>query len=131
MNATRKQPHPVDIHVGGLVKLRRMMLGMSQEKLGEHCGITFQQLQKYEKGTNRISASRLVEIAAALGVPVAWFFDELPGVSGSTEDVMAGFDRADIALVRSLAGFSPRTKRALAEFLANIDAEVGTAVEAA
>ena len=57
--ASKKQPNPIDVHVGSRVRLRRMMLGMSQEKLGESLGITFQQIQKYEKGTNRISASRL------------------------------------------------------------------------
>ena len=57
--ANKKQPNPIDIHVGSRVRLRRMMLSMSQEKLGESLGITFQQIQKYEKGTNRIGASRL------------------------------------------------------------------------
>src|SRR5215470_14633942 len=61
--ANKKQPNPIDIHVGSRVRLRRMMLGMSQERLGESLGITFQQIQKYEKGTNRIGASRLQHIA--------------------------------------------------------------------
>ena len=74
--ANKKQPNPVDIHVGGRVRLRRMMLGMSQEKLGDHLGITFQQIQKYEKGTNRIGASRLQHIARVLTVPVAFFFED-------------------------------------------------------
>jgi len=77
--ANKKQPNPVDIHVGGRVRLRRMMLGMSQEKLGDHLGITFQQIQKYEKGTNRIGASRLQHIARVLTVPVAFFFEDAPG----------------------------------------------------
>ena len=74
-----KKPNPIDIHVGGRVRLRRMMLGMSQEKLGEQLGITFQQIQKYEKGTNRIGASRLQNIATVLSVPVGFFFDGVPG----------------------------------------------------
>ncbi len=76
---SKKAPNPIDIHVGSRVRLRRMMLGMSQEKLGEHLGITFQQIQKYEKGTNRIGASRLQHIATTLKVPVAFFFEDAPG----------------------------------------------------
>ena len=81
--ANAKKPNPIDVHVGGRVRLRRMMLGMSQEKLGEQLGITFQQIQKYEKGTNRIGASRLQNIATVLSVPVGFFFDGAPG-QGST-----------------------------------------------
>ena len=80
--ASKKQPNPIDIHVGSRVRLRRMMLGMSQEKLGESLGITFQQIQKYEKGTNRIGASRLQHIARVLGVPVAFFFEDAPATPG-------------------------------------------------
>jgi transcriptional regulator with XRE-family HTH domain len=76
--ANKKQPNPIDIHVGSRVRLRRMMLSMSQEKLGEHLGITFQQIQKYEKGTNRIGASRLQHIARVLQVPVSFFFEDAP-----------------------------------------------------
>ena len=77
--ANKKQPNPIDIHVGSRVRLRRMMLGMSQEKLGEALGLTFQQIQKYEKGTNRIGASRLQHIARVLSVPVSFFFEDAPG----------------------------------------------------
>lgn len=73
-----RRPNPVDIHVGSRVRLRRMLLGMSQEKLGEHLGLTFQQIQKYEKGVNRIGASRLFDLAQVLGVPVQFFYDEAP-----------------------------------------------------
>ena len=76
--AEKKKPNPIDIHVGSRVKLRRTMQGMSQEKLGDALGITFQQIQKYEKGTNRIGASRMQQIAAALKVPVSFFFDDAP-----------------------------------------------------
>ncbi|TIO40628.1 MAG: helix-turn-helix transcriptional regulator, partial [Mesorhizobium sp.] len=65
----KKKPNPIDIHVGSRIRLRRNMLGMSQEKLGENLGITFQQIQKYEKGTNRVGASRLQAIASILSVP--------------------------------------------------------------
>ncbi|MPY68846.1 MAG: helix-turn-helix domain-containing protein [Alphaproteobacteria bacterium] len=70
-------PHPVDIHVGSRVRMRRTLLGMSQEKLGEALGLTFQQVQKYERGANRIGASRLHEISHILDVPVSFFFEEM------------------------------------------------------
>src|SRR5271163_504836 len=70
------KPNPIDIHVGSRVRLRRNMLGLSQEKLGEAIGLTFQQVQKYERGANRIGASRLMELSGVLDVPVSFFFDE-------------------------------------------------------
>ena len=79
MNDKKKKPNPIDIHVGSRIRLRRTMLGMSQEKLGESLGITFQQVQKYEKGTNRVGASRLQNISAILNVPVSFFFEDAPG----------------------------------------------------
>jgi len=69
---------PIDSHVGSRVRLRRTLLGMSQEKLGQAVGITFQQIQKYERGLNRIGSSRLFQFAQVLGVPVAYFFENLP-----------------------------------------------------
>ena len=78
----KKKPNPIDIHVGSRIRLRRNMLGMSQEKLGENLGITFQQIQKYEKGTNRVGASRLQAIATILNVPLAFFFEDAAGTSG-------------------------------------------------
>ena len=74
----KKAPNPIDKHVGSRVRMRRMMLGMSQEKLGDALGLTFQQVQKYEKGTNRIGASRLQQIAHILQVPVSFFFEGAP-----------------------------------------------------
>jgi transcriptional regulator with XRE-family HTH domain len=74
-----KTPNPIDKHVGSQLRMRRMMLGMSQEKLGEAFGLTFQQVQKYEKGTNRISSSRLQQAAGILGVSVPFFFEGAPG----------------------------------------------------
>ncbi len=73
-----RRPNPLDVHVGSRVRLRRMILGMSQEKLGEHLGLTFQQVQKYEKGVNRIGASRLFDLSQVLGVPVQFFYDDAP-----------------------------------------------------
>jgi transcriptional regulator with XRE-family HTH domain len=74
-----KQPHPTDKHVGSRVRMRRLMLGMSQEKLADQLGITFQQVQKYEKGVNRISASRLQQVCHILDVPISFFFENAPG----------------------------------------------------
>lgn len=73
-----RQPNPIDIHVGSRVRLRRILVGMSQERLGEEIGLTFQQIQKYEKGSNRISASRLYQISHILNVPVQYFFEDVP-----------------------------------------------------
>src|SRR5262245_12637795 len=73
-----RRPNPIDVHVGSRVRFRRMLLGMSQEKLGEKLGLTFQQIQKYEKGINRIGASRLFDLAQVLGVPVQFFYEEAP-----------------------------------------------------
>ena len=73
------RPNPVDVHVGARVRLRRTLLGMSQEKLGDAIGLTFQQVQKYERGANRIGSSRLFDLSRVLDVPIAFFFDEMPG----------------------------------------------------
>ena len=91
-------PDPVDVHVGSRVRLRRNMLGLSQEKLGEAIGLTFQQVQKYERGANRIGASRLWELGAVLGVPVQFFYDTTDPVhapalpTGFAEQPQEGFD---------------------------------------
>src|SRR6185369_3833986 len=74
-----EKPNPVDVHVGARVRLRRTLLGMSQEKLGEAVGLTFQQVQKYERGANRVGASRLFDLSRVLDVPVSFFFDDMSG----------------------------------------------------
>ncbi|MCP4393101.1 MAG: helix-turn-helix domain-containing protein [Alphaproteobacteria bacterium] len=89
-------PNPIDIHVGERVRLRRTLLGLSQEKLGQAIGLTFQQIQKYERGLNRIGASRLWSISKVLDVPVNFFFEEI-----KAEDVLdcakiKGFDADDL-----------------------------------
>jgi transcriptional regulator with XRE-family HTH domain len=78
------RPNPVDVHVGQRLRLRRSLMGMSQERLGEALGLTFQQIQKYERGANRIGSSRLYAISRALEVPVAWFFEEMDGATRGT-----------------------------------------------
>lgn len=91
----KKKPNPTDVYVGSRIRLRRNMLGMSQENLGEQLGITFQQIQKYEKGTNRVGASRLQAISSILAVPVSFFFEDFPGQEGAgkgfAEDGSSGF----------------------------------------
>jgi len=84
---TKKLPNPIDKHVGGRVRTRRQMLKMSQGKLGNAVGLTFQQIQKYEKGANRIGASRLQQIAEVLGVPVPFFFEGTPQSSAKLQIV--------------------------------------------
>ena len=112
-------PHNVDIHVGKRVRHRRWMVGMTQQQLAEKVGIKFQQIQKYETGTNRISASRLWDIADALSVPVEFFFEglrdsgkreEIPGLPG---DLMS--DREALELVRSYYAIPEDQRRRLFE----------------
>ena len=111
---SRRGPHPIDVHVGSRVRLRRNLLGMSQTALGRAIGLTFQQIQKYERGVNRVGASRLFHLSRALDVPVSFFFEEMPAaaararrVKGFSEPPMAEFDhdpmnkRETIELVRA------------------------------
>ena len=90
MIENKKKPNPIDIHVSSRIRLRRTMLGMSQEKLGEALGITFQQVQKYEKGTNRVGASRLQNISTTLNVPVSFFFEDAPEQGAGTKNAAEG-----------------------------------------
>ena len=99
------RPSPIDVHVGSRVRLRRTLLGMSQEKLGEALGLTFQQVQKYERGANRIGASRLFDLARVLDVPIGFFFDDMPDSMGG-----AGMLRARVAgFAESQDGFEDDT----------------------
>jgi transcriptional regulator with XRE-family HTH domain len=89
----KKQANPIDAQVGNRVRIRRMLIGMSQEKLGDHLGLTFQQVQKYEKGVNRVGAGRLYEISRILGVPINFFYEGVasaqePGELRNTPPVM-------------------------------------------
>ena len=94
---TDRMPNPVDVHVGLQVRLRRKELKISQEKLAETLGLTFQQVQKYERGANRISASKLYEIARTLRVPMAWFFEGLSDPSEGRDDDAPPPDSASFA----------------------------------
>ncbi len=78
------RPSPIDVHVGTRIRLRRTLMGMSQERLGEALGLTFQQVQKYERGVNRVGASRLFDLSRVLDVPISFFFDDMPEPLAST-----------------------------------------------
>ncbi len=111
--------HPVDVHVGKRIRHRRWMVGMTQQQLAEKVGIKFQQIQKYETGMNRVSASRLWDISEALSVPVSFFFE---GIEGATEeasgaavpgDILA--DKEALELVRSYYAIPENQRRRLFE----------------
>jgi len=113
-----KIKHPVDVHVGKRVRHRRWLVGMTQQQLAEKVGIKFQQIQKYETGMNRVSASRLWDISDALGVPVSFFFDGLGDLndketaeSGIPMDIMA--DKEALELVRSYYSMPENQRRRL------------------
>ncbi|MDR6953447.1 transcriptional regulator with XRE-family HTH domain [Ancylobacter sp. 3268] len=125
---TKKSPNPIDRHVGSRVRMRRMMINMSQEKLGESLGITFQQIQKYEKGTNRIGASRLQNISSVLGVPVAFFFEGAPStgvtMSGLAEEASPAYvadflaTSEGLALTRAFTRISdPKVRRRIVDLV--------------
>ena len=104
----KKNPNPIDVHVGNRVRMRRMLVGMSQEKLGDALGLTFQQVQKYEKGANRVSASRLYQMASTLGVPIQFFFDDMPlATQNANSDGLAESDNAGLLMdfLNSSEGF--------------------------
>ena len=115
---TRGKPNAVDIHVGKRIRQRRTLLGMSQERLAEALDLTFQQVQKYERGTNRIGAGRLWELAVALDVPMTYFFEELPTRPDAPMEPMpaaAGPDpmhrRETLVLVRAYYGIKDQGVR--------------------
>src|SRR5438128_1446528 len=132
-----RRPNPIDIHVGSRVRFRRMLLGISQEKLGEQLGLTFQQIQKYEKGVNRIGASRLYDLSKVLNVPVQFFYEEAP-VSPSSSDAASGFaeptadsyiasflnSREGVELNKAYARISDlKTRRAILELVRSLAPE--------
>ncbi len=128
-NTGRRQkadkPNPIDVHVGSRVRLRRTLLGMSQEKLGDAIGLTFQQVQKYERGANRVGASRLYDLSRVLDVPVSYFFEELGDASSASGANDQGGEpyqsnpmmkRETLELVRAYLRISdPQIKRRLFE----------------
>ncbi len=124
----KKEPRPVDKYVGSRIRLRRNMIGLSQETLGERIGLTFQQVQKYEKGSNRVGASRLQQIADVLQTSPAWFFEGAPGVGNGgertalSEAVDAEFiafmaDRLAAPLMRGFVKLEPGLKRSIVDLV--------------
>jgi transcriptional regulator with XRE-family HTH domain len=130
----KKQANPVDTQVGNRVRIRRMLIGMSQEKLGDMLGLTFQQVQKYEKGVNRIGAGRLYEISRILGVPIDFFYEGVApegGVSDSSAAPVMEFVSSGEGLQLSLAFMKikdPKVRKRVLELvksLANEAADEG------
>lgn len=105
-------PHPIDVHVGRRMRERRTLLGLSQSNLADKVGLTFQQIQKYERGTNRISASRLWQLGEVLGVPISWFFEELTE-GASTSDPIASKTET-LKLARYFFACPPTVRKQLA-----------------
>ena len=121
-------PHPVDIHVGKRIRHQRWLASTTQQQLAERVGIKFQQIQKYETGANRVSASRLFDIAAAMAVPVAFFFDGLDGADTPAPQAM------DAKELRHLAGFrelDPDSKSAVETITRNLAARDSQSLRAA
>ncbi len=108
-------PRPVDVHVGGRVRARRTLIGMSQTELGKRIGLTFQQIQKYEKGINRIAASRLWVISLVLGRPISWFFEGIGERKRKTDDLMA--KRETLKFLRYLLACDPDVQKHVAAMI--------------
>ncbi len=108
-------PRPVDVHVGGRVKACRTLIGMSQEELEKHIGVSFQQIQKYENGMNRISASRLWVISLVLGRPISWFFEGIGEPKRKGDDLVV--KRETLQLVRYLSACDPDVQKHLAAMI--------------
>lgn len=120
MGKTKDAPHPLDVQVGVRIRTRRKELGVSQQTLAEACGVSFQQIQKYERGANRISFSRLVEIARALNLPFAFFFEGVDDCEADPDGARraAEFYRSPEgqAIAQAGAALPPHVRRALADF---------------
>ncbi len=108
-------PRPVDVHVGGRVKAGRTLIGMSQEDLGKHVGLTFRQIQKYEKGMDRIAVSRLWQFSLILGRPISWFFEGIGERKRKVEELVA--KRETLQLVRYLSACDPDVQKHLAAMI--------------
>lgn len=116
------KPNPIDVHVGGRVRLRRTLMGMSQEQLGAALGLTFQQVQKYERGANRVGASRLFDLSRVLDVPVGFFFDDMGvDVSSMSPRLIAGGIDEDTMPAPTADPMARRSILELARDLAHLD----------
>lgn len=131
---TDRKPSPIDLHVGSRVRLRRKMLGVSQERLADALKLTFQQVQKYERGANRVSASKLFEIAGFLDVPVSYFFEGLSGrgtvegfAESEPEQFMHGFMMTSegVELATLLPRLKPRHRRRILDLVRTLAEDDG------
>ncbi len=131
MPIPKKTPHPVDVHVGGRIRMLRILFGMNQDRLGEHLGLSFQQIQKYERGANRIAASRLYQFSRIFSVPVELFFgdmppeivgsDEIPRQEGIRSDTNLPMTRETARLVRFYYSVPNQTvRRIVHELIKNL-----------
>ena len=132
--AKKKSPNAIDTYVGSRIRMQRLLIGMTQQKLGDAIGLTFQQVQKYEKGANRVGASRLQQISSALGVAPAFFFEGVPAAAGGQPAYEANpmphyvsdfLSTADgVALIKSFIRISsPKLRRAIVAFVEQITPE--------
>jgi transcriptional regulator with XRE-family HTH domain len=132
--AKKKSPNAIDTYVGSRIRMQRLLIGMTQQKLGDAIGLTFQQVQKYEKGANRVGASRLQQISSALGVAPAFFFEGVPAAAGGQPAYEANpmphyvsdfLSTADgVALIKSFIRISsPKLRRAIVAFVEQIGPE--------
>lgn len=141
MSDTERHPNPIDLHVGRRIRQRRRLLGVTQERLAEDLGLTFQQVQKYERGANRVSASKLYEVARSLRTTIGHFFEGLPEPSDTPiatpieDDPMAAFaaDLGALQVARVWPRLSTRRKRLAAELIEELadDPDPGAALAAA
>ncbi len=115
---SKKGPNPVDVHVGRRVRIRRVLCGLSQTALADQLGLTFQQLQKYESGANRVSASRLWQISQILDVPIAWFFMGIDDDADRLEEFRT--KRETLELVRNIGSCPPDVQRRFRALLHSI-----------
>ena len=99
------RPSPVDVHVGGRIRLRRTLMAMSQERLGDALGLTFQQVQKYERGINRVGASRLFDLSRVLDVPISFFYDNMPDALGASANTLSQPTRAVTGFAEQQSAF--------------------------
>ncbi len=108
-------PRPVDVHVGGRVRAGRTLIGMNQEELGKHVGVTFQQIQKYENGMNRIAASRLWRFSLVLGRPISWFFEGIGERKRKVDDLLV--KRETLQFVRYFSACDPDVRKRIAAMI--------------
>jgi len=127
---SKKSPNPVDIHIGKRIRMARLLLSISQEKLGDALGLTFQQVQKYEKGTNRVGGSRMLQISKTLQVPVAYFYEGVPGGNAAASEKQKTFvddfivSAGGIDLAKAYVALpNDKMRRAIASLVETVAAE--------